>query len=390
MKPQIDTPGLDGRGKRVRSRSRSISPPSQSRSDLRDGARKRGRSDSNEFSRDTKARRHRHHHEHNSNRRRHKDLSPVSAAPPVLPYNARQLSKGEFSRFEPMFAMYLDIQKGMVLEDLSEKEMKGRWKSFIKRWNRGELAEGWYDPSTFEKASSSRSAERSHGRFAKREANLPEQSDDHGVGSPEERSLQIENDNDEDDEEEEEEEEEEEYGPKLSNLTISSRNKRSGPTIPNLQDLELQRENTLEDAVFARSTALTRHKEELNSHKNHLRTIEDEVAPRAEPGTHERKMEKKREKAAANREFAAGKRGGSPSMDAAPDSELLGGGGDDDLETLKRAKEQEKKKKNEREIRREEIMRARRAEREERLTEYRKKEEETMGWLKALAKQRFG
>jgi hypothetical protein len=29
-------------------------------------------------------------------------------------------------------------------------------------------------------------------------------------------------------------------------------------------------------------------------------------------------------------------------------------------------------------------------EREERLAEYKKKEEETMGWLKALAKQRFG
>jgi peroxin-14 len=101
-------------------------------------------------------------------------------------------------------------------------------------------------------------------------------------------------------------------------------------------------------------------------------------------------MEKKRETAAANREFASGRRGGSPAMDAAPDTELMGGGANDDLDALKRAKEQETRKKNERELRREEILRARKAEREERLAEYKQKEEETMGWLKALAKQRFG
>jgi len=30
-----------------------------------------------------------------------------------------------------MFALYLDIQKGKILEDLDEVEVKGRWKSFI-------------------------------------------------------------------------------------------------------------------------------------------------------------------------------------------------------------------------------------------------------------------
>lgn len=118
-----------------------------------------------------------------------------------------------------------------------------------------------------------------------------------------------------------------------------------------------------------------------------MRHINDEVAPRAEPGTHERRMEKRREAAAANREFARTVRGGSP-MEAAPEAELMGG--DNDLDTLKKEREREQRKKNERELRREEMMRARAAEREERLQRYRQKEEETMGWLKALAKQRFG
>lgn len=64
--------------------------------------------------------------------------------------------------------------------------------------------------------------------------------------------------------------------------------------------------------------------------------------------------------------------------------------GENDLSTLKREKEREQRKKNEREIRREEIMRARAAEREERVQKYREKEQETIGWLQALAKQRFG
>lgn len=66
------------------------------------------------------------------------------------------------------------------------------------------------------------------------------------------------------------------------------------------------------------------------------------------------------------------------------------GSGDNDLASLKREKEKEQRKKNEREIRREEILRARAAEREERIQKYREKEQETVGWLQTLAKQRFG
>lgn len=98
-------------------------------------------------------------------------------------------------------------------------------------------------------------------------------------------------------------------------------------------------------------------------------------------------MEKRQEAAASNRAFAEAKRGGSP--EAAPEEELMGSG-ENDLDSLKKAREREQRKKNEREIRREELLRARAAEREERLQQYRQKEEETIGWLKTLAKQRFG
>lgn len=99
-------------------------------------------------------------------------------------------------------------------------------------------------------------------------------------------------------------------------------------------------------------------------------------------------MEKRREVAASNKAFAESRRGGSPT-DAAPEDELMGSG-ENDLEALKQRQAQDQRKKNEREIRREEILRAQAAERQERVQKYRQKEEDTIGWLKTLAKQRFG
>lgn len=99
-------------------------------------------------------------------------------------------------------------------------------------------------------------------------------------------------------------------------------------------------------------------------------------------------MEKRREVAAANRSFAESRRGGSPA-EAVAEEDLMGSG-ENELEALKKAQDREQRKKNDREIKREEILRARQAEREERVQRYRQKEDETIGWLKTLAKQRFG
>lgn len=144
----------------------------------------------------------------------------------------------------------------------------------------------------------------------------------------------------------------------------------------------------MEDTITARQETRDEHRAELHSHKSTMRNIEDEVAPKAEPGTHERRMEKRQDAAAANRTFAESRRGGSPG-EGAPDEELMGSG-ENDLTELKKTQEKEQRKKNDREIRREEILRARTAEREERVRQYRQREEDTIGWLKVLAKQKYG
>ena len=114
---------------------------------------------------------------------------------------------------------------------------------------------------------------------------------------------------------------------------------------------------------------------------------QSEIVPRAEAGTKERQLEKKRELADSNRAFAASKTEGGGIAEVG-EQDLMGD--DDGIQGYKRQKVEMERKKNERELRREEILKARAEEREERLRVYREKEEETMSGLVALAKARFG
>lgn len=128
-----------------------------------------------------------------------------------------------------------------------------------------------------------------------------------------------------------------------------------------------------------------RHKEARDERKLERRAQKerlDELAPRAEPGTKERQLEKKRETAAANRQFRDAK---EPETEEVGDSQLMGDGG---LEGYKAKLQAQQKKKSERELRKEEALRAREVEREEKMAKHRAKEAKTMDMLKALA-QRF-
>ncbi|OJD26182.1 hypothetical protein ACJ73_02442 [Blastomyces percursus] len=399
-----------------RSRSRSLSrsqpvstshSPSPQHSRRRDQHRRHHRASDDRNARSRSPERENWEHSRREQERR------AVAAPVTLPFDARPLSKHDLQLLEPMFALYLDIQKNIDIADLGEREVKGRWKSFMGKWNRGELAEGWYDPSTFQKAQQASAA----GNYERVSSPEPRASPDYGERyaktgrkdtseTPRERSIssaisleQRAKDTEEnEDDDEDEDEEDESYGPKLptpnSSLAIARRSgaeQKSGPTIPSFQDLQLQRESGKQSQTTAfisqrKETSLARA-----AHKAQIRSAEEEIAPRAEPGTRERRLEKKRETAAANRAFAESKTGGDDDG-IVGDDELMGGGGagGDDLAALKKQREKEVRKKNEREIRREGLLRARAAEREERLKAYRRREEETMSVLKALAKQRFG
>ncbi|EFQ98193.1 hypothetical protein MGYG_01229 [Nannizzia gypsea CBS 118893] len=330
--------------------------------------------------------RHRYRRSRQEDARSHRQQQSSEGPAAVLPLGAVPLSKRDLSRYKAMFGTYLDIQKGIYIDDLDDRELRGRWKSFVGKWNRGELAEGWYDPATLKKAlegAYSRSSPDTtvhdpRGRRASASYKEEQQN-----AAPNEYHQQGEQDKGEEDEEEEEES----YGPQAPSSHRQLSGYRPGPKIPTLADLTIKREDEQFDLEQARKANKAIRKQELSSHKSELRKIEDEIAPRAEPGSRERLLEKKREKSASNRQFAEARRGGSP-VEAVADADLMGGAEGED--GFKKLKEKQMRKKNERELRKEEILRARAEEREIRLRSYRRKEDETMDYLRAIAQERFG
>jgi len=258
-----------------------------------------------------------------------------------------------------IFSEYLDVQKQLDIDALSGDEVKGRWKSFVAKWNRNELAEGWYDAEVRRKAEI---------RYSNRDPLvLANKSVDTSRGKSRE-GIEPGSDEDGDDDDG--------YGPALPVAAQS----KFGPVIPRLQDLQ-DRQEALKDDMEARVKDLRyERKQDRQLQKERL----EELAPRAEPGSRERQLEKKREALAANRAFRDAKEGAA--VEEVEERDLMGGDEDEYKANLKA----QTRRKNEREIKKEEILRARAAEREEKLAELRRKEEKTMDMLRSLAKQRFG
>ncbi|KAI4168771.1 MAG: hypothetical protein LQ343_006153 [Gyalolechia ehrenbergii] len=283
--------------------------------------------------------------------------------------------KRDQEEYTPMFALYLDIQKHLVLEEMDEREVRGRWKRFVGRWdekwrltlvrNRGELAEGWYDAETLRKAQVS--AADIH------DDQIPPYPSDLG------REVSARDGNSDD-------EEDDGFGPALPSNSYAPpetarRGKQSGPSIPNFQDLQEQRELTHESSLRDRSTLRQARKSDLRLQNQQL----EDLAPRALPGTKDRQLERKADVRASNNSFANSKFDNAFAEMA--EADLMG---EEGLDGFKKKKAEEERKKNDREVRREEILRARREEREERVKAYREKEERTMEGLVALARARFG
>lgn len=316
--------------------------------------RKRSRSPRHDHHRDDVRRKrsrspHRHHHRH------HRKDSPKRAA--TLPCYAQHLHKRDYEQYKALFTDYLDLQKQLDLRGLSEDEAKGRWKSFLHKWNRGDLAEGWYDPNTKQRADErvGKGSEVAIESFKK-----PPVTVNREAPPPKDQSEEQDDDDD--------------FGPAPPTHTT-----KSGPKVPNLEDLDYRKELIEEDRNAYRADLRYERKQDRQIQRERL----EELAPRADPGSRERQLEKKRETTAVNRAFRDAK---SPGAEEVGEGDLMG----DDADAMKAQKRATERKKNEREIRKEEVLRARAAEREERLMQYRAKEEKTMDMLRGIAEQRFG
>jgi hypothetical protein len=274
-----------------------------------------------------------------------------------LPYKAKQLSKRHFEAYKPLFQSYLDIQKHIQLDELDEREAKGRWKSFTSRWNRGDLARSWYDPSMLKtaqetiqsyRASSPRApAKRASPSYA---AKADESDDDFGPAPP----------------------------------TGVTKHGGHGPTIPKFDDLTYRNEMRDEDRARGQSDYVDDIRHERKRDRKAQKERLDELAPRADPGSRERQLEKKRETTSTLNSFRDAKESGDVEV---AEADLMG---DDEIGQYKKKKKDQERQKNEREIRREEIARAKDEERNERLAVRREKEGKTMDFLRQIAAERYG
>ncbi|KUI73195.1 hypothetical protein VM1G_09066 [Cytospora mali] len=327
------------------------------------------------------------HHHHHRRHHRHHSSELREQAPAKLPFNGRRLSyKHDLEAFEPLFAYYLDIQKGKDFYELDSHEARGRWKSFVHKWNRAELAEGWYDPEMFERVVREAPArtKRSDINGGDTRGDDEEEEEDEAPREMGELRGSITPGSGHNNEqvEDEDEDDEDDYLPPLPPGQSGARpgTSRHGPGIPNVGDLTLQREAAAEaresriaDLRLARKADRAEQKERL-----------DDLVPRAEPGTRERKLEKK---ALVNDKMRSFREKGD-AMEEVGDGELMGGG--DSLDEYKKVAKEQQRKKTDRELRREAEARAKAEEREERLREWREREEEKLRGLKELARARFG
>ncbi len=248
---------------------------------------------------------------------------------------------------------------------MDDREVRGRWKSFVGKWNRGELAEGWYDPDMFQRIVAAHPADDTE-RVSRPE---PERQDERPLPVEERRQGDAyANDGSDSD-----------YGPTLP--SSSRGGPRMGVAIPSKDDLALRDELRAEDRDAARDDLRAERRADRKVQKERL----DELVPRAEAGTRERKLEKKREVNDKMRQFREGSPG---AMAAAHDSELMGGG--DSVAELKQRKAEDRRRKTEREIRREELQRAKQEEIDEKRRKWQEREQGTMSMLHELARQRFG
>lgn len=166
--------------------------------------------------------------------------------------------------------------------------------------------------------------------------------------------------------------------------TDVARHSGHGPTIPKLDDLTYRNELRDEDRSRDRSNYVDDIRHERKTDRKAQKERLDELVPRADPGSRERQLEKKRETSSTLQSFRDAKESGDVEV---PESDLMG---DDGIDQYKKQKRDTERQKNEREIRREEIAMARDAERNERLAERREKEGKTMDFLRQIAMERYG
>ncbi|RKU48659.1 hypothetical protein DL546_009356 [Coniochaeta pulveracea] len=270
-----------------------------------------------------------------------------------------------------------------------------QWEEFVRKWNTGGLSPDWYEPEMILRVIRERSMEEARAKVSatgegsgtvETVSRAGDNGNVHRTGVTEGMSNGNPGMEGIEEEDEEEDDEDDDYAPPLppstTSLARTYSSSKPGPAIPSLEDLELRRALQVEAEEDRLASLRLARRADRSIQKERL----DELAPKPDAGSHERKLEKRKAATDMMRQFTSAREGGD--IAEVDDKELIGGG--DGAEDYRRMLANMQRKKTEREVRREEIARARNAERVERVREYKAKEQETVEMLKELARQRFG
>ena len=96
---------------------------------------------------DHRAKRRKHSHERPQSPERKRREGGRERTKRELPFDAPELKKDDMPAYRAVFAKYLHDKKDITLETLSPNEAYARFKSFIHKWNDGELSSRYYDPT---------------------------------------------------------------------------------------------------------------------------------------------------------------------------------------------------------------------------------------------------
>ncbi|KDR85905.1 hypothetical protein GALMADRAFT_235057 [Galerina marginata CBS 339.88] len=291
---------------------------------------------------------------HSRSRSRNRSESPERRV--ELPKGVSPISEADYFQKSDEFRLWLKEEKGKYFDGLSGDRARSYFRKFVKAWNRGKLADTYYDgiapgsmlatTNTSYKwsfASKSRVDEDAL-RAARAEVGAATYGKDPKFSSSGHHTT-------------------------ASGSRPSGSGRVQGPAMPSAADLTLARELTKEQLDEERSYKRKRDKLEAKER------IEDMVGPK--PVGREGMLEKKRAKREGDRTF---REKGDEGLEL--DESTLMGGGDSFRDQLAR-RDMSKKRYEQKNDEKQNAIR-------ERSSAFREKEKATMDMFQQLAKQRFG
>lgn len=189
----------------------------------------------------------------------------------------------------------------------------------MRKWNTGGLSPDWYEPEMILRVIRERSMEEARAKVSatgegsgtvETVSRAGDNGNVHRTGVTEGMSNGNPGMEGIEEEDEEEDDEDDDYAPPLppstTSLARTYSSSKPGPAIPSLEDLELRRALQVEAEEDRLASLRLARRADRSIQKERL----DELAPKPDAGSHERKLEKRKAATDMMRQFTSAREGG--------------------------------------------------------------------------------